>query len=87
MSYDNDRQVILSKVTSENPKAPPLRVKVELNGVQYEAGLWPWTKKDGTPVCDKNGAAKYIGKLELDDWEPEKKQSAEKITDFEDLPF
>ena len=69
MQFDNEGQAILSKVTSDNPKAPPLRIDVVVKGVKYTTGLWPWLRKDGSPVLDKNGNAKYKGKLEVDTYE------------------
>jgi hypothetical protein len=68
--YDNNMEIILSKVASDNPKAPPLRVTMEINGQKYKAGLWVWDRKDGTKVTDKDGNAKYKGKLEIDDYQP-----------------
>ena len=69
MSYDNEKQVIVSKVVSDNDKAPQLRVNIELDGVKYKAGLWVWTRKaDGSKVLDKAGNAQYMGTLELDDY-------------------
>ena len=69
MSYDNEKQVIISKVVSDNPKAPALRVDVVINGVKHTAGLWAWERKDGSKVVDKAGNGKYIGKLEVDTYE------------------
>jgi hypothetical protein len=45
MSYDNEKQVIISKVISDNPKAPALRVDVLINGVKHTAGVWAWERK------------------------------------------
>lgn len=75
-NYDNNMQVILEKVVSDKEKAPALRVKVEMNGVKYEAGLWPWNHKDGTPVTDNNGNGKYLGKLKVDDYQPDSPQQS-----------
>ena len=69
MSYDNEKQVIISKIISDNPKAPALRVDVVINGVKHTAGLWTWERKDGSKVVDKAGNGKYIGKLEVDTYE------------------
>ena len=69
MSYDNEKQVIISKIISDNPKAPALRVDVVINGVKHTAGLWAWQRKDGSKVVDKAGNGKYIGKLEVDTYE------------------
>ncbi len=66
MTYDNSNQAILKKVTSDNPKAPALRLEITINGQKYKAGLWPWTRKDGSPVVDKNGHGQYIGQVEVD---------------------
>ena len=71
MSYDNDMQVILETVHSDKPNAPTYRVKVEMGGQKYQAGLWKWTKKDGTAVTDKQGSGKYKGKLEVDTYQAE----------------
>lgn len=91
MSYDNEKQVIVSKVHSDNPKAPGLRVEVEINGQKYQAGLWHWQKKDGSFVTDKQGAKKYIGKLEVDTYGQEAKQPemkpAETTPVQDDVPF
>ena len=88
MSYDNNMQIIMSKVVSDNTKAPALRINLEINGVKYKAGLWVWTKRDGTTVTDKAGNAQYKGTLEVDDYE--QKQPAEQAPpeDFDDdIPF
>ena len=66
MSYDNSNQAILKKVKSDNPKAPTLRLELTIDGVKHKAGLWAWTRKDGSPVLDKDGQGQYIGKIELD---------------------
>jgi len=77
MSYDNSNQLILKKVVSDNPKAPKLRAEITVNGQKYKASLWPWTKKDGTPVLDKNGHGQYIGDVEVDDWKPQSQSAPE----------
>jgi hypothetical protein len=97
MSYDNEKQVIISKVVSDNPKAPALRVDVVINGVKHTAGLWAWDRKDGSKVVDKAGNGKYIGKLEVDTYEANQDQKGiveanralnAKADDFEDsIPF
>ena len=74
MSYDNEKQVIISKIISDNPKAPALRVDVVINGVKHTAGLWAWERKDGSKVVDKAGNGKYIGKLEVDTYEANQDQ-------------
>jgi hypothetical protein len=66
MSYDNSMQAILKKVHSDNPQAPALRLEITIEGKKYRAGLWPWTRKDGSPVLDKDGRGQYIGKVEVD---------------------
>lgn len=90
MSYDNDMQVIVSKVHSDKPKAPALRVEVEINGTKYQAGLWQWQKKDGSFVTDKQGARKYKGKIEVDTYgqdEQPKMTEAPPTADEDDIPF
>lgn len=72
--FDNELQVIIRKGHSDNPKAPPLRVDVVINGVKHTGGVWKWTRKDGTPVVDKQGGGMYIGKLEVDTWAQEQDQ-------------
>jgi hypothetical protein len=74
MSYDNEKQVIISKVVSDNPQAPALRVDVLIDGVKYTAGVWAWERKDGTKILDKAGNGKYIGKLVPDTWEANQDQ-------------
>ena len=66
MPYDNNMQMSLFKVVSDNPKAPALRVVFEINGTPYQCGLWLKTKQDGTKVVDKNGNGIYGGKIEVD---------------------
>ena len=68
MSYDNSTQVILSKVSSTNEKAPKMRITFEMDGQKYKCGLWPWLRKDGSPVNDKEGNLQYIGKWEVDNY-------------------
>lgn len=90
--YDNDMQVILEKVTSDHPKAPPYRVKVEVGGQKYQAGLWLWTKKDGTKVTDKHGNGKYKGTLEIDTYQAEQAMQDQSgagggLPDEDGIPF
>lgn len=67
MSYDNSKQVIIRKVVSDKPNAPALSVQFkDSNGVDMEAAMWQWTRKDGTPVLDKNGNAMYQGTYKED---------------------
>ena len=68
MSFDNSKQVVLSKVVSDNPAAPVMRVNFEVNGQKYQAGLWAWTRKDGSPVTDKAGNALYKGDWDEDNY-------------------
>ena len=97
MEYDNSKQVIVSAVTSDNPKAPVIRVEfMNENGEKQKAGVWLWTRKDGSPVLDKDGKKRYIGNYEPDTY-AEKIQSdgiedmnkafePEKFAD-DDIPF
>jgi hypothetical protein len=95
--YDNTNDIIVSKVVSDNPNAPVLRVNLEdINGKKWKAGLWVWEKKDGTPVTDKDGNKKYKGKLEPDNYEPGQQSGASQAPastppaqDFEadEIPF
>lgn len=66
MAYDNNMQIILKKVVSDNPKAPTLRAEIVIDGKKYKAGLWQWDRKDGSKVLDKEGNGQYIGKVEVD---------------------
>jgi len=75
MSYDNSNQAILSKVVSDKENAPALRVEFNVEGVKYKASLWPWTRKDGSPVTDKNGNGQYKGKVERDTYGEEQQAS------------
>ena len=95
MSYDNDKQIILSKVVSDNPKAPKLRVTVEMNGQKWQAGLWEMTRRDKSVVKDKNGNTLYKGTLEIDDYQgrsqpansqPQSRPEPDSFDDS-DLPF
>ena len=63
MPYDN--QASLFKVLSTTPKAPALRVVVNIDGTEYSAGLWAVTRKDGSRVKDRNGNQIYSGPIEL----------------------
>lgn len=86
MSYDNNMQVIVSKVVSNKQGAPTLRIQLEIDGVKYQAGVWPWKRKDGSLVKDKNENMQYKGKLEVDDYVP--KGQSEPAPDFDDpIPF
>lgn len=88
--FDNNMQIIVSKVVSDNTKAPTLRANIEINGTKYKAGLWLWKRKDGSSVTDKAGNGQYIGKLEVDDYEANSQQGAkgEPTADFDDsIPF
>lgn len=96
MSYDNNMQVIWEQVSSDNPKAPRMRISVEIDGKKYQAGLWAWEKKDGTFVLDKAGNKKYKGTLELDTYSQEQQaqgmaqaKAAAEPADFsgDDIPF
>lgn len=68
--FDNNMQIILSKVVSDNPNAPTMRVNFEIDGLKYKAGLWAWVRQDGSKVTDKDGNGKYKGKVEVDDFAP-----------------
>jgi len=70
-NFDNSKQVVLSKVVSDNPAAPVMRVNFEVNGQRYQAGLWAWTRKDGSPVTDKAGNALYKGDWDEDNYTKE----------------
>ena len=96
MEYDNNMEMVMGKVVSDNPKAPTLRVTFEIDGVKYKAGLWPMRRKDDSLVMDKAGKQLYKGKVEIDDYKPPNQdnrrpaQSApEPVRDFEDseIPF
>jgi len=96
MSFDNSKQVVVSKVVSDNPAAPALRVNFEINGQKYQAGLWPWTRKDGSQVTDKAGNALYKGDWAEDNYTAQVQQdgmaqakAAAAPDDFEDpsIPF
>lgn len=95
MSYDNSKQVVLSKVVSDNEKAPVMRVNFEVNGQKYQAGLWPWTRQDGSPVTDKAGNALYKGNWSEDNYTAQVQQdgmanakaAAEPEIADEDIPF
>ena len=88
MSYDNDMEIILSKVVSDKPNAPAWRVTFEMDGQKYKAGLWVWDRKDGTFVTDQDGNKKYKGKIEIDDYTPPASQpEPAKDFDDDDIPF
>lgn len=87
MSYDNNMQVIVSKVVSENTKAPVLRVQVQMNGEKYTAGLWPWSRKDGSQVRDKKGNIQYIGTLEVDTYQKEEHPTPPEPDFNDEIPF
>jgi hypothetical protein len=69
MSFDNNGQLVMGKVVSDNPNAPKMRVNLEWNGEKLKCGLWPMTRKDGTPVKDKAGNQLYKGTLEVDNYQ------------------
>ena len=66
MPYDNNMQMSLFKVVSDNPRAPVLRAVFEMNGTPFQCSLWLKMKQDGTKVVDKNGNGIYGGKIEVD---------------------
>jgi hypothetical protein len=67
MNYDNSKQVIIRKIVTDKPNAPELSVQwTGTDGIKYSAGLYKWTKKDGTPVKDKNGNGMYQGTYDVD---------------------
>ena len=88
--YDNNLEVVLAKVVSDNPNAPTMRIRTEIDGVKYSTGLWPMKRRDDSLVKDKNGNQLYKGKLAVDDYEPAPKQTPpaedSKFVD-EDIPF
>jgi len=89
-NFDNNMQVIVSKVVSDKANAPTLRVNMEINGVKYKAGLWLWTRKDGSNVTDKAGNGQYKGTLEVDDYQPQgQAPQPAPVDDFgdQDIPF
>ena len=74
MNYDNSKQVILRKVTAENPTPKTPLFSVEFtgpDGVKYSAPMWLWTRKDGTEVLDKRGNRMYQGNYSVDTWAQE----------------
>lgn len=88
--YDN--QAILKKVTGDNPKLPIMRVEIDIDGVKYKAGLWPWQRKDGSPIVDDNGNQIYKGKVERDTYKPKQatyteQPKAEPKKVMDDIPF
>ena len=89
--YNNDMQIIVSKVISDKTNAPTLRVNTEINGQKYKAGLWAWKRKDGSTVTDKNGNKQYKGVLEVDDYQanaPQQQPPTPNPMDFDDdIPF
>ena len=96
MSYDNNKQVILSRVVSDNPNAPTLRARFELTENlgpgKYKFALWPMTRKDDSVVKDKNGNTLYKGTIEVDDYQPNTPPAsapAQPQDDFDDtdVPF
>ena len=100
MSYDNSKQVIIRKVTAQNPTPTTPVLSVEFtgpDGVKYSAPMWEWTRKDGTPVLDKHGNKMYQGNYEVDTYSQEqvnkgvaqaKEAMAPAGGDFEDdIPF
>lgn len=93
MSYDNDMQVIIKKVVSDKQNAPSMGVEVTTeNGKKYKAPVWPWRRKDGSLVKDKNGNMQYKGPLKVDDFVPKgTHQGPERtpvVDEFDDeIPF
>jgi len=103
MNYDNSKQVIIRKVVSDKPTAPELSVEFTgSDGVKYRAGMYRWTKKDGSIVKDKNGNSMYQGKYEVDTYAIDQQKqgmataraAAEPVKDFAgfddmegDIPF
>jgi len=69
--YDNNMQIILTKVVSDKPNAPALRVNFEMNGQKFKASLWQWITKDGRHINDTAGNPKFLGKIEIDDYVPD----------------
>lgn len=96
MSFDNNKQVIVSVVHSKKENAPVMRVNLEITETlppgKYEAGLWAWERKDGTFVTDDQGKKKLKGKLTEDTYQPAQNTSPpapEPQQDFKDsdIPF
>lgn len=95
--YDNNREVILSKVVSDNPNAPVTRARFELTEAlppgNYKFALWPMTRKDDSVVKDKNGNTLYKGKIEEDDYVAQNTPPAATTNvasedfDTDDIPF
>jgi hypothetical protein len=84
--YDNNMQGVIAKVISDNPRAPTMRVNVEIEGVKWKAGAWPMKRRDGTVVLDKNGNTLYKFQLEIDDYDPQA-QVAQQQVKQEDVAF
>ncbi len=63
------------KVVSDNPKAPKIRVAIEIVEAlppgKYELPLFLKTRKDGTPIMDKADNQLLGGKIKLDDYKPQ----------------
>lgn len=85
---DYGDEIIVKKVVSDNPDAPKLRAEITVDGQKYRAGLWVWTRKDGSEVRDKLGNLQYKGKVEVDDYKPSEAQpKAEPEFVDSDIPF
>ena len=56
-------EITLFTVTSTNPKAPMYRASIRIGGVEYEAPIWPRTRRDGTAVTDRQGNPIIGGKI------------------------
>jgi len=98
MSYDNSRQMIITKAEQTSSTSPALRINFEVDGQRYKCSLWVWTTKAGQFVLDKKGNKQYIGNYEEDNWTPDTpkaKPAKEKVSTFsthleiddQDIPF
>ena len=89
--YDDNMRMSMFKVVSDHPDAPMLRCVFQINGVDYECGLWAKTRRDDTLVKDKNNNQVYGGKINVDKRQQERDQpSAEPNRDpiaEADIPF
>ena len=67
-SYDNTNSGLLFKQDlKENPKRPPLKGFLDVEGVQYNVAIWPMRNKDGSARVSRNGEQMYSIKVEPKD--------------------
>jgi len=69
---------VLFRNRSQNPRAPIMRGKVTIGGVEYKLSLWTATDREtGEKKADKNGDPYWTIKVEPDESAPRQERTSD----------